>query len=184
MMQIAQLTLVLMILSCLQISGEFCSVGFPENVALENSTTELDSLPEDTEVIIPSLRMTCDGYISHVSVAYEINRDMSLFNEGVYLQLWRTGAAQAVKNYSLVEEVLLPVGDRWPDNDNQSVLNNYELPMRITVKSNDTIGFRTPFGSPVEVLMDTTEEREILSNDDNVLNVTGIPQITFTNSKL
>ena len=133
--------------------------------------------------------MTCDGYISHVSVAYEINPNMTSSNEGVYLQLWRTSAAahdQAVgiMNYSLVEEVLLPVGHQWPDNDNQSILNNYELPIRITVQSNDIVGFRTPFGSPVEVLVDTTEEREVLSNDDNVLNVTGVPQVMFTNSKL
>ena len=133
--------------------------------------------------------MTCDGYISHVSVAYEVNPNMTSSNEGVYLQLWRISAAtydQAVgiMNYSLVEEVLLPVGHQWPDNDNQSILNNYELPIRITVQSNDIVGFRTPFGSPVEVLVDTTEEREVLSNDDNVLNVTGVPQVMFTNSKL
>ena len=185
-MPIVQLTLVLVILSCSRISGEFCSVGFPENITEENSTMELDILPEDTEVIIPSFRMTCDGYISHVSVAYEVSHQVSSFNEaGVYLQLWRTSDAQAVgmQNYSLVEEVLLPVGYRWPDYDNQSILDNYELPVRITVQSNDIIGFRTLFGSPVEVLVDITEEREVLSNND-VLNVTGVPQVMLTNSKL
>ena len=89
---------------------------------------------------------------------------MSSFNEGVYLQLWRTSDAQAVdmQNYSLVEEVLLPVGHRWPDYDNQSILDNYELPVRITVQSNDIKGFRTPFGSPVEVLVDTAEDYQIM----------------------
>ena len=160
-------------------------MGFPEEIMMEteNSTIELDDvrldvIPEDTEVIIPSLRMTCDGYISHVSVGYEVSH-VSAFNESVYLQLWRTSTAE---NYSLVEEVLLPVGHHWPDNDNRSILNNYELPSRITVQSNDTIGFRTPLGSSVEVLVDTIEQREVLSSD-NVLNVTGVPQVMITNSK-
>ena len=184
-MLIVQLTAVLVIL-CLRISGEICSMGFPEEIMMEteNATIELDDvrldvIPEDTEVIIPSLRMTCDGYISHVTVGYEVSH-VTAFNESVYLQLWRTSTAE---NYSLVEEVLLPVGYHWPDNDNRSLLNNYELPIRITVQSNDTIGFRTPFGSSVEVLVDTTEEREVLSYSDNVLNVTGVPQVMITNSK-
>ena len=147
-------------------------------------TIESDTIPEDTEVLIPSLRITCDGYISHVSVGYKVIYESTINQDGVYLQLWRT--AVGTRNYSLVEEVLLPVGDPWPGNNNQSILKDFELPSRIAVQSNDVIGFRTPWDSSVEVLMDTTDQREILEYDSNsptVLNVTGISQIIITNSK-
>ena len=171
-------------------SGENCNMGFPEGIGVENSINpiDLDVLPEDTEVIIPSLRMTCDGYISHVSVGYEVTQ-ISVVNQsavGVYLQLWRNAAAVwGIRNYTLVEEVMLPVGIPWPGIDNQSLLNNYKLANRITVRSNDVIGFRTPYDSSVNVLVNTTDQREVLTNDyyDDVLNMTGVPLILITHSK-
>ena len=187
-MMIVQLTLVLVIFS-FKTSGESCNMGFPEDITMENSTVELDVLPEDTEIIIPSLKIICDGYISHVSVGFEVSQ-MSVYNQsadgtGVYLQLWRD-AGVGMRNYTLVEEVLLPVGNPWPDNDDQSILINYKLPKRMTVRSNDVIGFRTPYDSSVNVLVNTTDQREVLTNSnyDNVLNVTGVPLMLITHSKL
>ena len=170
---------------CFKISGEVCSMGFPEIINMRRNTMELDTIPEDTEVLIPSLRITCDGYISHVSVGYKVIYESTINQDGVYLQLWRT--AVGTRNYSLVEEVLLPVGEPWPGNNNQSILKDFELPSRIAVESNDVIGFRTPWDSSVEVLVDTTDQQEILeyeSNSPTALNVTGIPQIIITNSEL
>ena len=165
-------------------------MGFPEHIVMESTTMELDVLPEDTEIIIPSLRITCDGYISHVSVAYEVSQTATVFNQssggGVYLQLWRNNAAaMGMRNYTLVEEVLLPVGSPWTVNDNRSILNNYKLPNRITVQPNDVIGFRTLYDSSVNVLVNMTDQREMLINDyyDNVLNMTGVPLILITHSK-
>ena len=176
--------LMLMILF-IEISGEACNMGFPEAIAIGNSTTmELDVIPEDTQVLIPSLTITCDGYISHVSVGYKVSHYRSAADESVYLQLWRI--AVGVRNYSLVEEVLLPPGDPWPGSNNLSILENFELPSRITAQSNDVIGFRTPYSSSVRVLVNTTNPRRILeytSHGYNVLNTTGIPQITIRNSK-
>lgn len=185
---IPHLTLVLVIFS-VEISGEYCNMGFLEHIAMESTTIELDVLPEDTEIIIPSLRITCDGYISHVSVGYEVSQTATVFNQstgGVYLQLWRNAAAMGMRNYTLVEEVPLPVGSPWTGNDNRSILNDYKLPKRITVQSNDVIGFRTPYDSSVNVLVNTTDQREMLISDyyDNVLNMTGgVPLILITHSK-
>ena len=183
---IPQLTLVLVIFS-VEIFGEYCNMGFPDHIVIESTTMGLDVLPEDTEIIIPSLRMACDGYISHVSVGYEVSQTATVFNQstdGVYLQLWRNAAAMGTGNYTLVEEVLLPAGNPWPGNDNRSILNNYKLPNRITVQSNDVIGFRTPYDSSVNVLVNTTDQREMLISDyyDNVLNITGVPLILITHS--
>ena len=184
-MLIFQLIL-LITMYCLKIYGEVCNTGFPEIINMRGNTSmELDTIPEDTEVLIPSLRITCDGYISHVSVGYKVIYESTINQDGVYLQLWRT--VVGMRNYSLVEEVLLPVGEPWPGNNNQSILKDFELPSRIAVQSSDVIGFRTPWDSSVEVLVDTTDQREILeyeSNNSTVLNVTGIPQIIITNSEL
>ena len=155
---------------------------------MENSTMELYVLPKDVEIIIPSLKIICDGYISHVSVGFEVSQT-SVFNQsddgtGVYLQLWRDAVVD-MRNYTLVEEVLLPVENPWPDNDNRSILINYKLPERMTVRSNDVIGFRTPYDSSVNVLVNMTDQREVLTNSDsdNALNMTGVPLILITHSK-
>jgi len=140
-MLVAQLiSLTVLCMLCFKASGEVvCTKGFPEVIALENNTSiHLDAIPEDTEVLIPSLIMTCDGYISHVSIGYEVTN--SEFNQSVYLQLWRRNDAMQPGDYSLVVEVLLPVGDPWPYSDHQSILSNYELSSRIMVQSNDIIG--------------------------------------------
>ena len=176
-------SLMLMILY-IEISGEACNVGFPEAITMGNNVMELDVIPEDTQVLIPSLTITCDGYISHVSIGYKVNPYKSTTGQSVYLQLWRNSVG--MRNYTLAEEVLLPSGNPWPGNNNQTILENFELPSRITVRSNDVIGFRTPHSSSVEVLVDTSNPREILectSHGHNVLNITGIPQIIIRNSK-
>ena len=176
--------LMLMILH-IEISGEACNAGFPEAITMRgNNAMELDVIPEDTQVLIPSLTITCDGYISHVSIGYKVNPYKSTAGQSVYLQLWRSSVG--VRNYTLVEEILLPPGNPWPGNNNQTILENFELPSRITVRSNDVIGFRTPRSSSVEVLVDTNNPREILectSHGHNISNITGIPQIIIRNSK-
>ena len=161
-------------------------MGFPEAITMgNNNITELDVIPEDTQVLIPSLTITCDGYISHVSVGYKANLYKSASDESVYLQLWRSTVG--MRKYSLVKEVLLPPGDPWPGSNNLSILEDFELPSRISVQSNDVIGFRTPYNSSVKVLVDTINPRRILEYTlhgyNNVLNITGIPQITIRNSK-
>ena len=185
----AQLTLVLVIFSS-KTSGKDCIVGFLEDIAVENATIEsemeLDFIPEDTEIIIPSLTIACDGYISHVSVGYE-GKNQTVSNKSVYLQLWRishTTLEGSVENYTLVEEVLLPIGDPWPGADNQRILNDYKLPKRLTVQSSDVIGFRTPYNSSVNVLVNATEQREVFLNGDDVLNTIGVPLLLITHSKL
>ena len=183
-MLVAQLTLVLMIL-LVEISGEAINAGFPEAITMGNNAMELDVIPDDTQVLIPSLTITHDGYISHISVGYKVNPYKSSSNEGVYLQLWRSTVG--LKNYSLIEQVLLPPGNPLPNNNNQSIIKDFKLPSRIAVRSNDIIGFRTPRSSPVKVLVDTTDPREILeytSHGNKALKVTGTPQVILMNSEL
>ena len=187
---IAQSTLILVLFS-FKPFGEDCSVGFLEDITVESNITEfemeLDVIPEDAEIIIPSLTMTCNGYISHVSIGYEGKNQTSVSNNSVYLQLWRISHTAAlegsVENYTLVEEVLLPIGDPWPHTDNQRILNDYKLPKRITVQSSDVIGFRTPYNSSVNVLVNTTDQREVLSNSDDILSMIGVPLLLITHSK-
>ena len=171
-----------MIICCKIHSGEaVCTTGFPDVIIMENSTAMLDTIPEGTEVLVPSLKITCDGYISYVSVGYKARE--SIFNQSVYLQLWRSAAAMNIIKYLLVEEVMVPAGESWPGNNSHNILNHYKLPSKIKVQSNDIIGFRTPMNSSVKVLVDTTDQREIIENGQYMLNVShGVPQIMITNS--
>ena len=157
-------------------SGQDCSTGFPQDVLSRGNTTIESTIPVGTVVLAPFLNFTCDGYITHVSVVYEVTDIAS--NETVYLQLRRNVEGM---EYSLIDEVMLPERGRA----NQSFLQDYELPNRIEIQENDVIGFETPANSSVEVLVDTNVTDEPLYFSPNNTDVfelsmmTGLPQISI-----
>ena len=159
------------------VSGHNCLQGFPENITEITNRSE-HVIPEGTVVLAPFLTFTCDGYITHVSVGYEVTSVTS--NQTVYLQLRRNTEGA---NYSLIHEVLLPRG-KPEAKDNHTILRNYQLLKSIAVLQNDLVGFKTPADSSVRVLLVSDQQKTLhkgySSNAFAASNVTGIPQISVT----
>ena len=164
-------------------SGQDCSPNFPRDILGGGNTTIPETIPEGTVVLAPFLTFTCDGYITHVSVGYEVTNMTS--NQTVYLQLRRN--VEGTK-YSLIHEVMLPV---VPDGTRTSILRDYKLPNMLAVRENDVVGFRTPENSSVRVLIDDSQEanRSLYVNEnyesDNFSTsmINGTPQISVADGE-